>query len=151
MPDDNEAKQGNVTGRQLWDYFETELDNAFAKDPAMRFGGWLVRFKGMQLNFTIGKEKGERINWIKVKDEPLDLNRIYTVAACERDGDPITTLCRIENVKEFKTQGVTLHGAIEEYLAEHSPISPKLEGRAIATDASATLLTQLTGVGYEFR
>ena len=151
MPDDSEAKLGKVTGRQLWDFFETELDNAFAKDPAMRFGGWLVRFKGVTLNFTIGKEKGERINWIKVKGTAVDLDRLYTVVACERDGDPLTTLCRIENVNELSMLGVTLHKVIEEYLAVHSPISPQLEGRAIATDAPSTLLTQLTGVGYEFR
>lgn len=151
MPDDSQAKQGKVTGKQLWDYFETELHNAFAKDPAKRFGGWLVRFKGMELNFTIGGEKGKRVNWIKVKGEPIDLTRTYTVVACERDGDPETTLCRMENVKEPKTLGITLHKVIEEYLGVHSPISPKLEGRATATDAPATLLTQLTGVGYEFR
>lgn len=73
------------------------------------------------------------------------------LVACERDGDPGTTICRIENVKEPKVLGVTLHRVIEEYLATHSPIAPKLEGRATATDAPASLLTQLTGVGYEFR
>jgi hypothetical protein len=57
----------------------------------------------------------------------------------------------MENVKEPKVLGITLHKVIEEYLDVHSPISPKLEGRANATDAPATLLTQLTGVGYEFR
>lgn len=151
MPDDSQAKQGKVTGNQLWEYFETELHNAFAKDPAKRFGGWLVRFKGMELNFTIAKKKGKRVNWIKVKEEPIDLTRTYTVVACERDGDPENTICRIENVKEPKVLGTTLHKVIEEYLTVHSPISPKLEGRATATDAPATLLTQLNGVGYEFR
>ena len=105
----------------------------------------------MVLNFTIENEKGKRVYWIKVKGESIDLKRTYTVVACERDGDPDTTLCRIENVQEPKVLGITLHKVIEEYLAIHSPISPKLEGRATATDAPTTLLTQLTGVGYEFR
>ena len=151
MPDDSQAKQGKVSGKQLWDYFENELHNAFAKDPAKRFGGWLVRFQGMELNFTIENEKDKRVNWMKVKGEPIDPDRTYTVVACERDGDPDTTLCRIENVREPKVLGITLHQVIEEYLAVHSPIAPKLEGRATATDAPGTLLTQLTGVGYEFR
>lgn len=103
MPDDSQAKQGKVTGKQLWDYFEKELHNAFAKDPAKRFGGWLVRFQGMELNFTIENEEGKRVNWIKVKGESIDLNRIYTVVACERDGDPDTTLCRIEMFKSQKS------------------------------------------------
>lgn len=151
MPDDSEAKQGTITGKQLWNFMEAELQNAFAKDPAERFGGWLVRFKGMEINFTINNDEGKRVNWIKVKGKAIDLEKSYTVVACERDGDPNTTLCRIENIEEPKLLGTTLHKVIEEYLAAHSPVAPKLEGRATATDAPSTLLTQLTGVGYEFR
>lgn len=151
LPDDSEAKEGKVSGRQVWQYMENELHNAFAEDPSKRFGGWVVRFKGMEVNFTINNKKGERVNWIKVKGEPLDENKTYTIVACERDGDPDTTLCRFENVTEPKRSGITLHHVVEEYLAVHSPIEPKLEGRATATDASPTLLTQLIDVGYEFR
>lgn len=151
LADNSEAKQGTVTGKQLWDWMETELHNAFAKDPSKRFGGWVVRFKGMEVNFTIGNQPGKRVNWIKVKGKPVDLTKIYTFVACERDGDPDTTICRMENVAAPKRLGATLHEVIQEYLAKHSPIAPALEGRATATDAPATLLTQLMGVGYEFR
>ena len=148
---DSEAKQGTITGKQLWDWMEKELHNAFAKDPSKRFGGWLVRFKGMEVNFTIGNDEGKRVNWLKVKGKPVDMNKTYTFVACERDGDPDTTICRVDNVTAPTKLGVTLHSVVQEYLAKHSPISPKLEGRATATDAPATLLTQLMGVGYEFR
>jgi hypothetical protein len=47
--------------------------------------------------------------------------------------------------------GVTLHVVIEEYLKIHSPVSPKIEGRCTVNDAPNDLLTQLIGVGYEFR
>jgi hypothetical protein len=47
--------------------------------------------------------------------------------------------------------GFTLHTIIEEYLKVHSPVSPKVEGRCTVTDAPNNLLTQLMGVGYEFR
>ncbi len=151
LPVDSEAKLGTITGKQLWDWMEKELHNAFAKDPAKRFGGWVVRFKGMEVNFTIGNEQGKRVNWIKVKGKALDMNKSYSFVACEREGDPDTTICRVENVAQPKKLGATLHKIIEEYLAKHSPISPKLEGRATATDAPNTLLTQLMGFGYEFR
>jgi sulfur-oxidizing protein SoxB len=151
LPVDSDAKQGAVTGQQLWNWMEKELQNAFAKDPAKRFGGWVVRFKGMEVNFTMGNELGKRVNWIKVKGEAIDLNKPYTIIACERDGDPNTTLCRIDDVSQPTPLGIRLHTIIEEYLAKHSPIEPKLEGRARATDAQHTLLTQLMGYGYEFR
>lgn len=151
LPVDSEAKQGVITGKQLWDWMEKELQNAFAKDPAKRFGGWVVRFNGMEVNFTIGNEMGKRVNTIKVKGKPVDFNKKYTFVACEREGDPDTTICRVEGVAEPTRLGSTLHQVIQEYLAKASPISPKLEGRATATDAPNTLLTQLMGVGYEFR
>lgn len=151
LPVDSEAKRGTITGQQLWDWMEKELQNAFAKDPAKRFGGWVVRFKGMEVNFTISNDVGKRLNWIKVKGELLDRAKTYSFVACEREGDPDTTICRVDNVAEPKRLGFTLHSIIEEYLSKHSPIAPVLENRATATDAPNSLLTQLSGFGYEFR
>jgi len=151
LPVDSEAKTGFVTGQQIWDWLEKELQNAFAKDPAKRFGGWFVRFAGMQVNFTIGNEDGKRLNWVKVAGEPLNMEKEYSVVACEREGDPDDTLCRIEHVKDPKRLGTLMHSVIEEYLAANSPVAPKLEKRATATDEPDTLLTQLRGTTYEFR
>ena len=151
LPVDSEAKTGKIYGKQLLNWMEKELQNAFAKDPGKRFGGWVVRFKGMEVNFTINKEDGKRVNWIKIAGKPLDPEKTYSFVACEREGDPDTTICRVEGVSEPKRLGATLHSVIEEYLKIHSPISPKLEGRCTATDAPNTLLTQLMGFGYEFR
>ena len=151
LPVDSEAKLGMATGRQIWDWMEHELENAFAKDPEKRFGGWVIRFKGMEVNFTIKKQESKRVNWIKVNKEPIDLLKQYSFVACEREGDPDTTLCRMEGVKEPTKMGATLHSVIEEYLKEFSPIAPKVEGRCTVTDAPHDLLTQVAGVGYEFR
>jgi 2',3'-cyclic-nucleotide 2'-phosphodiesterase (5'-nucleotidase family) len=152
LPVNSEIKTGTVTGEQLRDWLEKEMQNAFAKVPSKRFGGWFVRFKGMKVNFTIANEIGKRINSVEVNGAPLDLNKTYTVLACEREGDPDDTLCRIEQVKNpKKMNGLTLHDVIIDYLRENSPVSPKIEGRATATDEPQTLLTQLRGTTYEFR
>jgi S-sulfosulfanyl-L-cysteine sulfohydrolase len=151
LPVDSEAKMGIVTGRQIWDWLEKELENAFTKDFSKRFGGWFVRYSGMEVNFTIGNDLGKRVNWVKIGGKPIKLNKEYTMIACEREGDPDDTLCRIEHVKNPKRTGVYLHDAIEEYLAYKGTISPRLENRATATDEPHTLLTQLRGTTYEFR
>jgi S-sulfosulfanyl-L-cysteine sulfohydrolase len=151
LPVDSEAKKGSISGKQLWQWMETELENAFAKDPAKRLGGWVVRFKGMEVNFTLGNDAGKRVNYIKVAGVPVDLNKEYSFIACEREGDPDTTICRMQGVKQPKLMGQTMHKVIEEYLAVHSPIAPVIEGRCTATDAPVTLLTQVMGLGYEFR
>lgn len=151
LPVNSEAKTGVVTGKQVWDWLEKELQNAFAKDPSKRFGGWFVRYNGMEVNFTIGNEFGKRINSVKVGGEPIDLTKEYSIVACEREGDPDDTLCRIEHVKNPKKSPLLMHDVIIEYLKQHSPVSPKVEGRATATDEPQTLLTQLKGTTYEFR
>ncbi|MBL7888921.1 MAG: 5'-nucleotidase C-terminal domain-containing protein [Bacteroidia bacterium] len=151
LPVNSNVKTGTVNGKQLFDWLEKELHNAFAKDPSKRFGGWFVRFSGMEVNFTISQELGKRVNSVKINGEALDQNKEYNVIACEREGDPLDTLCRIEKVKDPKILTSTLHEIIEEYLKVHSPIAPKIEGRATATDEPQTLLTQLRGTTYEFR
>lgn len=151
LPVDSEVKRAEITGQQLWNWLERELENVFAKDPTRRFGGWLVRFQGMKIKFTIGNEMGKRLQEIKINEENVDLKKVYTIVACEREGDPDSVLCRIKDVSTTHKFGFTLHQVMEEYLKEHSPVSPKIEGRAIATDAPSTLLTQVLGVNYEFR
>lgn len=151
LPVDSEAKMGVVTGKQIWDWLEKELENAFAKNFSTRFGGWFVRYSGMEVNFTIGNDLGQRVNWVKISGKPIKLDKEYTMVACEREGDPDDTLCRIEHVKNSKRTGIYLHDAIEEYLAYKGTISPRLENRATATDEPHTLLTQLRGTTYEFR
>jgi 2',3'-cyclic-nucleotide 2'-phosphodiesterase (5'-nucleotidase family) len=151
LPVNSEAKTGIVTGKQIWEWLEKELQNAFAKDPSKRFGGWFVRYNGLQVNYTIGNEFGKRVNSVKVGNETLDLNKEYSIVACEREGDPDDTLCRMEHVKDPKKLTVAMHDVIIEYLKLHSPVEPKLEGRATATDENQYLLTQLKGTTYEFR
>ncbi|TAH05281.1 MAG: bifunctional metallophosphatase/5'-nucleotidase [Sphingobacteriales bacterium] len=150
LPVDSDAKEGYITGEKLWQWMEKELHNVFAKKASERFGGWVVRFSGMEVNLTAKNEKGKRINWIKVKGEPVDLKKSYRIVACEREGDPEDMICRIENVSQPKLLGTTLHPILREYLAKHSPVSPKVVGKVTATDQPATLLTQLEGYDYQF-
>ena len=151
LPVDSTAKTGEVTGQQILDWLEKELENAFATDPSKRFGGWFVRFAGMEVNCTIGKPKGQRVNTVKIKGQPLDKNKMYKIVACEREGDPNDTLCRIEKVSNPVATQTSLHEVITAYLAATPVVAPKLEGRTTATDQPATLLTQLQGTTYNFK
>jgi 2',3'-cyclic-nucleotide 2'-phosphodiesterase (5'-nucleotidase family) len=150
LPVNSEAKAATVSGKQIFEWLEKELQNAFALDPSKRFGGWFVRYAGMEVNFSTKKSTGERVNWVKIKGSSLDLEKHYKIVACEREGDPFDTLCRFEKVKNPAKLSVFMHDVVEEYLKVHSPIAPKLEKRANATDEPDTLLTQLRGYDYEF-
>ena len=151
IPVDSEAKYGEATGQQLWDWLEQELHNVFARDPAKRFGGWVVRFKGMTANFTMRAEQGRRVNWIRIGGTPVDLARPYLIAACEREGDPDDTLCRMEKVK---TRGERTPRCTTSCASTSRSTRPATNGggsdhghRCAAQD----LLSQLEGYDYEFR
>jgi len=151
LPVDSEVKMADVSGKQILNWLEKELENVFAKDATKRFGGWLVRFKGMKVTFTINCPMGERVQEVLIKGVPLVPEKTYTMLACEREGDPENMLCRMMGVHNPAPQNVLLHDVIVDYLAEFSPVSPEVEGRAIATDATADLLASVEGTDYKFR
>jgi sulfur-oxidizing protein SoxB len=152
LPVNSNVKSAEAKGQQIINWLEDELEKTFAGDATKRFGGWFIRFSGMKVVFTINKPKGERIQSVIVNNRPLDPNRVYSLAACQRDGDPENVLCRITNTTDIHDYSILLHDIMESYLALHSPVAPIIEGRAIATDALPTLLTQVSeGVDYQFR
>lgn len=151
LPVDEHMKIGEVTGEQVKNWLEQEINNVFAKDATQRFGGWLVRFSGMTVKFDSSKEMGERVQEVTIQGEPLDLNRTYRMASCNREGEPIHILCRMRDAEHVDLKPYTLHQAVIEYLEAHGTISPKIEGRAIAVDLDENAFSQMSEVGYTFR
>ena len=150
LPVDAPIRTAKATGQQIMDWLEKELQNVFAQDASKRFGGWLIRFKGMQVEFKAFEKLGKRVQKVTVSEQPLDLTKTYVLCACEREGDPIDMLCRMKGVKEGTTSSLTLHSIMKDYLKEFSPVTPKLRQDAKILDAPQELLSQVSGVNYKF-
>ncbi len=150
LPVDSVVRKGKVTGNQLKSWLEKELNNVFAKNAHERLGGWVVKFNGMKITFNALGNNGERVQSIEIGGEKIDDSKTYSILACEREGDPEDMLCRMKKVKETQNTPFTLHTIIKEYLSKHSPITPTPMKNAIALDVPDTLLTQVTGVDYQF-
>lgn len=151
LPVDSTVRTGKVTGKQIFDWLEKELNNVFAKDASKRFGGWVIKFKGMSIEFKAFEPMGSRVQKVLVKGVPLDVNATYTICACERDGDPADMLCRMKNVQDAKNTTHTLHQVMKDYLKNNSPVTPSLPLSAKIMDAPQTLLSQVYGVDYQFK
>jgi len=151
LPVDSQVRVGKVTGKQIMDWMEKELNNVFAKDAAKRFGGWVVKFKGMKVTFKAFAEMRMRVQTITVDGKALEPDRKYSVMACERDGDPADMVCRIKNATDIENRKETLHTLVSGYLKANSPVTPLPEKNAVVLDAPETLLTQVSGVDYTFR
>ena len=150
LPVDATVRTGKATGKQLVDWLERELQNVFAQDASKRFGGWVVRFKGMEVDFKAFAPANERVQAVRIGGQPLDPARTYTICACEREGDPVDMLCRLKGVSEGKNTTASLHSVMKEYLTAFSPVSPKAPRAARILDGPQTLLSQVTGVDYKF-
>lgn len=150
LPTDSTVRIGKVSGKQLRDWLEKELHNVFAQDASKRFGGWVIKFKGMSMKFKAYAEYGSRVQEVLVNGQALDDLKTYSISACEREGDPEDVLCRMKNVAETQNTPYTLHGILRDYLAAHPLVRPIPPQNAVALDAPATLLTQVYGVDYQF-
>jgi len=150
LPINSHLKSGVVTGEQIHDWLENELENTFAKDATKRFGGWLVRYKGLFVKFTIGNTAGERVQEVRVQGKALEREKIYTVLGAQRAGDPDDVINRL-HVRQIRVHDIGIHRVLTEYLAANSPVAPVIEGRAVATDASADMLSQVAVASYSFR
>lgn len=151
LPVNEPIKTGKATGKQIKMWLENEMHNAFAQNATERFGGWLVRFSGMKVKFASQNEKNQRIQSIEINGEPMEEERYYTISACERPGDPIDVLCRMPNVEDVEVKDYTIHEAVEEYLSLHSPVSPKLDGRAYCDYLGEKSFSTVPGTDYIFR
>jgi sulfur-oxidizing protein SoxB len=151
LPVNEHMKIAEVTGLQIKNWLEKEINNVYAKDPSKRFGGWLVRFAGMTLTFDSSKEMGEQVIEITIGGKPLQLDKVYKMASCNRTGEPITTMCRMPNATNAKIMDYTLHDAVKEYLRIKGTVSPTLDGRAKAVDLGDQAFSQLKEAGYLFR
>jgi 2',3'-cyclic-nucleotide 2'-phosphodiesterase (5'-nucleotidase family) len=151
LPVDSIVRTAAASGKQLKEWLEKELNNVFAKDASERFGGWVIKFKGMEIEFNAFGEKGKRVQKVNIKNQPLDLEKTYTICACERDGDPDDMLCRIKGVQNAHNTPHTLHSIMKEYLKANNPVTPTPPMAAKILDAPQTILTQVTGVDYQFR
>lgn len=150
LPVDSTIRTGTVTGLQIKEWLEKELNNVFAKEASERIGGWVIKFKGMKITFNAFEENGKRVQQVTISNSLLDLNKEYNICACERDGDPPDMLCRMKNVANAKNTNYTLHSVMKEYLAANSPVTPTPPVNAHILDAPQTLLTQVSGVDYQF-
>jgi 2',3'-cyclic-nucleotide 2'-phosphodiesterase (5'-nucleotidase family) len=144
-PITTKLKTGRVTGRQIRAFWERELENVFAADPTKLFGGWVPRPSGLAIRFEAHAPKGRRVRSITVDGRPLDDDRLYTIVACEREGDAPDKVCRIPDVADANVLDLDAHEAVRRYLAKHNPLEAPAMGRVVADDLPPRVRSQVLG------
>jgi hypothetical protein len=139
---DARIKTGWVTGEELKAYLERELELVFSKNPWTLNGGWGVRASGMTMVFKASAEPGRRLVSVKVSGRDVEDQQRYTIAGCERDGEPLDLVCRHPGTHDARVLPMTIHQALKQYLKAHPVIAPRRDDREIATDLPRIVFSQ---------
>jgi sulfur-oxidizing protein SoxB len=142
LPMDARMKTGWVTGQELKAYLESELELVYSKNPWTLNGGWGVRASGMTMVFKASAEPGRRLVSVKVNGSDVEDQRRYTIAGCERDGEPLDVVCRHRGTREARVLPMTIHQALRQYLKAHPVIAPRRDAREIAIDLPRVVFSQ---------
>jgi S-sulfosulfanyl-L-cysteine sulfohydrolase len=142
LPLDSRIKRGQISGQQLRNYMEDELELVFSRDPRKLSGGWGPRLAGLNMEFEAKSSPGKRVRSLKVKGKEVVPDAIYSVAGCEREGEPIDLVCRIRNVRNVEFLKPSIHEAMLSSLRHMQVIAPKRESRSRAIDLPDRALSQ---------
>ena len=120
---------------------------AGAIEPLDRVAAWIV-FGVAALLIPLGYVRTGRGNGgvsgtaVKVLGKPIVDGGRYSIAGCERAGEPLDVVCRMKGTHDPVVLPMTVHQALRQYLAKHPVIGPKREGRAKAVDLPPSILSQ---------
>jgi 2',3'-cyclic-nucleotide 2'-phosphodiesterase (5'-nucleotidase family) len=142
LPMDARMKRGWITGKELRDYLERELEMMYSKTPFKLNGGWGPRASGMTIVFDALTGYGQRVVSIMIKGREAEDDGRYTIAGCEREGEPMDVICRHRGTHDPQILPLSIHEALKEYLKAHPVIAPRRDGRERALDLPATVFSQ---------
>lgn len=88
VPVDPPVSRVDLTGAEILEMMEEDLERTFACRPFDQMGGYLKRFRGLTLHAKLENPKGLRINRAFCGDGPLDPTQTYTVGYITTQGVP---------------------------------------------------------------
>ena len=142
LPMDARVKAGWMTGKELRDYYEKELETVYSKNPYHLNGGWGVRASGLRITFNARADFGKRIVSMKIKGREIEPEGRYTVAGCEREGERLDIICRHPGTHDVKVIESSIQQVIARYLKAHPEIAPARDGREVALDLPSQVFSQ---------
>ncbi|CAH8283215.1 5'-nucleotidase [Mariniflexile fucanivorans] len=76
----------HLTGKEIKDMLEENLERTFCKDPFGQMGGYVKRVFGLQVNMRIENPSGHRIQEIYYKGSHINPEKIYKVSFVTMQG-----------------------------------------------------------------
>lgn len=77
-----------LTGQEIWDMLEENIEHTYSRDPYNQMGGYLKRARGLMATFKVENPFPRRLQNLFVEEEEVHLDRRYTAAFVTRQGVP---------------------------------------------------------------
>jgi 2',3'-cyclic-nucleotide 2'-phosphodiesterase (5'-nucleotidase family) len=111
-----------LTGEELRELLEENLERTLSRDPFGQMGGYLKRMLGLKLYAKVENPEGQRVQQIFIGDEPLDVTRQYQAAFVTEQG--VGQKYGINR----QEAGVSAVEALQRLFARNGPVRAELEG-----------------------
>ncbi len=106
----------DLTGQEIQDMLEQNLERTFAADPFDQMGGYVKRCRGLHMYLKAENPTGHRIERLFVGDEPIEHARVYEVAFVTAQGVPAKFGTNRRNLEIHAVD------ALHAYFVRHSPV-----------------------------
>jgi 2',3'-cyclic-nucleotide 2'-phosphodiesterase (5'-nucleotidase family) len=116
----------DLTGRELIEMLEENLERTYSAKPFDQQGGYVKRCHGLKMYIKIENPPGTRIQDLFIAGERVQPNKTYSTAFLTVQAVPE------KYGKNRKNLTQTAHDAMLAYLAKHSPASAELVGSVVA-------------------
>ena len=127
IPTNPPVSSVDMTGAEIREMMEENLERTFSADPFGQMGGYLKRFRGLTIYGKIENPTGHRIEHIFTQNEVLEAGRNYHVAFVTEQGVP----------KKFgrnrRDLPIDAIAALRDYFRSTRPNSDPRLGRFIAS------------------
>ena len=88
VPMDPMIRSVELTGQEIIDMLEDNLESTFSAQPFKQMGGYIKRSAGLRIYFKLENPYGQRIQRIFVGEEALDPEKTYQAAYVTRQAVP---------------------------------------------------------------
>ena len=126
VPTNSPVSLTELSGREIWEMLEENLEHTFAADPYQQMGGYVKRCFGLKVYIKIENPKGARVQQIFAEGSPLDKERLYTAAFVTMQGVPKKYG---RNRRDLEMHAVE---ALERYFVKHPSVSIGMRGSVVA-------------------
>jgi S-sulfosulfanyl-L-cysteine sulfohydrolase len=126
VPPNPPVSLAELTGQEMWEMMEENLEHTLATDPYKQMGGYVKRCLGVNVYIKVENPCGSRIQQFFANGEEIEADRDYTVAFITSQGVP----------KKYGNNRCDLPisaiDALRRYFSNHLTVNADLRGAVVA-------------------